>query len=56
MPRAIWSGSIAVPDDGPAALFYTAVDVIDPSSGRVRLARPAMARSRARRRVQSARA
>lgn len=37
----IWSGSIAVPEDGgPAALFYTAVDVDDVQVGRARLARP----------------
>ncbi|MCL3859804.1 glycoside hydrolase family 32 protein [Actinotalea sp. K2] len=36
----IWSGSIAVPDSGPAALFYTSVDLEDFQVGRARLARP----------------
>lgn len=36
----IWSGSIAVPEVGPAALFYTTVDVDDFQVGRARLARP----------------
>lgn len=36
----IWSGSIAVPEVGPAALFYTAVDLDDFQVGRARLARP----------------
>lgn len=37
----VWSGSIAVPDDGPAALFYTTVGLDDVQIGRARLARPA---------------
>jgi beta-fructofuranosidase len=37
----VWSGSIAVSGDGgPAALFYTAVDLDDVQVGRARLARP----------------
>lgn len=36
----IWSGSIVVPDEGPAALFYTSVDLADVQVGRARLARP----------------
>lgn len=36
----VWSGSIAVPHDGPAALFYTSVDLADVQIGKVRLARP----------------
>lgn len=35
-----WSGSIAVPEEGPAALFYTAVHLGDLDDGRVRIARP----------------
>jgi len=36
----VWSGSVAVPDDGPAALFYTSVDEATAHVGKVRLARP----------------
>jgi beta-fructofuranosidase len=36
----VWSGSIAVPEDSPAALFYTTVDLNDVQVGRARLARP----------------
>lgn len=36
----VWSGSIAVPDEGQAALFYTSVDLDDVQIGKVRLARP----------------
>jgi beta-fructofuranosidase len=36
----VWSGSIAVPEVGPAALFYTTVDLDDFQVGRARLARP----------------
>lgn len=36
----IWSGSIAVPEVGPAALFYTTVELDDVQVGRARLARP----------------
>ncbi|MCL3861079.1 glycoside hydrolase family 32 protein [Actinotalea sp. K2] len=36
----VWSGSIAVPDVGPAALFYTTVNLDDVQVGKARLARP----------------
>lgn len=36
----VWSGSIAVPDVGPAALFYTTVDLADVEIGKARIARP----------------
>lgn len=36
----VWSGSIVVPEDGPAALFYTTVDLQDVQIGKARLARP----------------
>ena len=36
----VWSGSIAVPPVGPAALFYTTVDAPGDQIGRVRLAHP----------------
>lgn len=36
-----WSGSLVVPGDGDAALFYTSVRRTDLQHGRVRLARPA---------------
>jgi beta-fructofuranosidase len=35
-----WSGSLVVPDDGVARLFYTTVSVPDVQVGRVRVARP----------------
>lgn len=38
--HGVWSGSVAIPDDGPAALFYTSVTSADPHLGRARLARP----------------
>lgn len=37
----VWSGSIAVPDEGPALLFYTTVSLDDVQIGKVRVARPA---------------
>jgi beta-fructofuranosidase len=37
----IWSGSIAVEDDGAATMFYTSVSLPDFGIGRVRTARPA---------------
>lgn len=37
----VWSGSIAVDDDGDALLYYTSVQVPDFGVGRVRVARPA---------------
>jgi beta-fructofuranosidase len=36
----VWSGSVVVPPGGPAALFYTTVDLADVQIGRARLARP----------------
>lgn len=36
----VWSGSIAVPDRGPSALFYTTVKAATSQIGKVRLARP----------------
>ncbi|WP_199423238.1 glycoside hydrolase family 32 protein [Actinotalea solisilvae] len=36
----VWSGSVAVPEGQPAALFYTSVDLDDVQVGRVRVARP----------------
>ena len=36
----VWSGCLVVPDDGPAALFYTTVDRATAQIGRARLARP----------------
>lgn len=36
----VWSGSVVVPEDGPAALFYTTVDLQDVQIGKARLARP----------------
>ncbi len=36
----VWSGSIAVPDDGPAALFYTSARHPDTHLGHTRVARP----------------
>jgi beta-fructofuranosidase len=38
--HGVWSGSIAVPGRGPAALFYTSAEEGEPQIGRVRLARP----------------
>jgi len=37
----VWSGSVVVPEEGPAALFYTAVRLGNLDDGRVRIARPA---------------
>lgn len=37
----VWSGSIAVDDEGDALLYYTSVQVPDFGVGRVRVARPA---------------
>jgi beta-fructofuranosidase len=36
----VWSGSIVVPPDGPACLFYTTVTFPDVQIGKARLARP----------------
>lgn len=36
-----WSGCVVVPDDGPARIFYTSVDVDDFRVGRIRVARAA---------------
>ena len=36
----VWSGCLVVPDDGPAALFYTTVERATAQIGRARLARP----------------
>jgi beta-fructofuranosidase len=38
--EGVWSGSIVVPQTGPAALFYTTVDLADVQVGKARLARP----------------
>lgn len=36
----IWSGSLAVPDDGPPTIFYTSVSVPEFGVGRIRTATP----------------
>lgn len=36
----VWSGSVAVPPDGPTRLFYTSVDAAHADVGRIRVARP----------------